>query len=86
MQGRGEAAQDKAAQDPAELVEADRPKARRQDPVLIINATGIYTVIDGVTLRFDDGRGLRGRALQCLIADQQRDNRTAAETQVPSHD
>jgi hypothetical protein len=74
MQGRGEAAQDKA-----ELVEADRPKARRQDPMLIIDKTGIHAVVDGVAVRFDDGRGLRGRALQCLIADLERDDRPAVK-------
>ncbi|MBO9456036.1 hypothetical protein J7376_08480 [Paracoccus sp. R12_1] len=43
MQGRGEAAQDQA-----KLVEADRPKARRQDPVLVIDKTGLRLLIEAV--------------------------------------
>jgi hypothetical protein len=33
MQGRDEGARVQAAQDQAELVEADRPKARRRNPI-----------------------------------------------------
>jgi hypothetical protein len=64
MQGRGEAAQDQT-----ELVEADWSNAHRQDPALVIDPTGLRVMIDGVTVRVSDGRGLRGIALLCLIAD-----------------
>lgn len=57
------------AQDKASLVETDPPKARRQDPVLIIDKTGVYAQIDGARHRLADNRALRGIALQCLIAD-----------------
>lgn len=79
MQGRGEGARVQAAQDQAELVEADRPKARRQDPVLIIDTSGVQVLIDGKAIRVSDGRGLRGIALQCLIADLERDDRPAVK-------
>lgn len=41
--------------------------------MLIIDATGIHAVIDGQRHRLSDARGLRGFALQCLIADIERD-------------
>ncbi|PHQ71732.1 MAG: hypothetical protein COB97_01125 [Paracoccus sp.] len=50
-------------------MEADWSKAHRQDPVLVIDPTGLRVMIDGVTVRVSDGRGLRGIALLCLIAD-----------------
>lgn len=62
----------KTPQDPPALVEADPPKARgrpRQDPVLIIDKTGVYAQVDGDRHRLADHRALRGIALQCLIAD-----------------
>lgn len=60
-----------AAQDPPAVVEADRPKAR-QDPVLIIDTTGVQVLIDGVRYRISDERGLCGIATRCLIAHQER--------------
>ena len=59
-------------QDTTELVEADPPKARRQDPVLVIDRSGVYALIDGVRHRMDDGSGLAGIALRCLVALHER--------------
>lgn len=68
MRGRSEGAQGQA-----ELVEADRTKARRQDPVAIIDKTGFHVLIDGTRHLIGDGLGLRGIALQCIRADLERD-------------
>lgn len=67
--------EEQTPQDPPDLVEADPPKARgrpRQDPVLIIDKTGVYAQIDGDRHRLADHRALRGIALQCMIADLER--------------
>lgn len=67
MRRRGEGAKDQAA-----LVETDRKKARRQDPVAIIDKTGFHVLIDGTRHQISDGFGLRGIALQCIRADLER--------------
>lgn len=64
------AAKSDRPQDPPAVVEADRPKAR-QDPVLIIDKTGVQVLIDGVRHRISDERGLCGIATRCLIAHQE---------------
>lgn len=68
LPARGEGVAGEAPQDPAKLVEADRSKARRQDPVLVIDRSGIYALIDGKKHRISDRIGLVGIAMRCLAA------------------
>lgn len=61
-------------------VPPDQAKLRpRQDPVLIIDATGIHSVVNGVRICFNDGRGLIGISVQCQLAYMERERQAALD-------